>query len=138
MSGSARESRKFRILLATPRYHELEEFVFALAREEHDPVTVGSGNDALDLVASLSPDLVIVDEGLPDREPLDLVREIAGLNARVNTAVITDLNKEEFHAGSEGLGVLCSLPGKPGAEEASRLVRKMACLLPQSESVITG
>ncbi len=110
------------ILLATTRYPELEEFISGLDRKKYNPVPASTGQEVLDLVGSIKPVLVILDENLPGCEPMELVRKIAGLDAMVNTAVITSMNRKEFHEKSEGLGVLAALPADPGPDDARQLI----------------
>jgi len=48
----------------------------ALSREGFEPVIAGTAADALELAASRSPDLVLLDLGLPDGSGLDVCREL--------------------------------------------------------------
>ena len=75
------------------------------------------------------PHLVIVDSGVPDTDPLDLVREMISANAMVNTAVVSALSDEEFHDNGEGLGILCRLPLEPGDKEARELLQKLRAVI---------
>jgi DNA-binding response OmpR family regulator len=118
-----------KILLVTTRSDQLAEFISGLDLNKHEPVLAESGRDALDFVHSIKPDLVIVDKNLPDYDSLDLVREIVRADAMVNTAVITEMNRKEFHEKSEGLGVLSALPGNPGNEDAGKLLLNMKNIL---------
>lgn len=114
-----------KILLVTTRSDQLAEFISGLDLNKHEPVLAESGESALDYVHSIKPDLVIVDKNLPDYDSLDLVREIVRADALINTAVITEMNRKEFHEKSEGLGVLSALPGDPGTEDATKLLQDM-------------
>ena len=67
---------------------------------------------------------MIVDSGVTDTDPLDLVREIISANAMVNTAVVSALPDQEFHNTGEGLGILCRLPLEPGKKEARDFASK--------------
>jgi DNA-binding response OmpR family regulator len=112
-----------KILLATTRAHELEEFISGLGLEEHEPLAAESGQEVMSLVSSIKPALVIVDDSLPGYDALEVVRKIVSQNPMVNTAVITDMKSGQFHEQSEGLGVLCALPQNPGPEDARKLIR---------------
>ncbi len=114
-----------KILLVTTRSNELAGFISGLDLKKHEPVLAESGRNALDFVRSIKPALVIVDKSLPDYEPLELVKEISRVDAMVNTAVITEMSRKEFHEKSEGLGVLSALPGDPGTEDARKLLLDM-------------
>ncbi len=90
---------------------------------------VSSGAEALSIVRNKSPQLVIVDSGSPDIEPLDLIREIISANAMVNTAVVSTMSDADFHDKSEGLGVLCRLPPEPGSNDSKALLQKLRGIL---------
>jgi DNA-binding NarL/FixJ family response regulator len=80
-------------------------------------------------VGRAAPQLAIIDAGLPDTSPLDLVRELLMVNALINTAVVSDLSDEQFHDASEGLGILGRLPVNPGPVEAADLLGKLKAVL---------
>ncbi len=90
---------------------------------------VNSGAEALSIVRTKCPHLVIVDSGSPDADPLDLVREMIGVNAMVNTAVVSPLTDADFHDKSEGLGVLCRLPPEPDSNDSEALLQKLRGVL---------
>lgn len=113
------------ILLVTPRPDELKEFISGLALKNREPVLAENGQDALDLVGSIKPDLVVVDDNLPDCKSIALIREIVTRDAMVNTAVITSMERDDFHEKSEGLGVLQALPENPVSEDARKLILKV-------------
>ncbi|MBK8793810.1 MAG: PaaI family thioesterase [Holophaga sp.] len=71
-------------------------------------------------------ELVIVD-GL--NQPFrDLIERLLNIDARANTAVLTELAPEAFHHASEGLGVLCSLTAAPGEAELAPLLERLQAL----------
>ena len=74
---------------------------------------VSSGAEALSIVRNKSPQLVIVDSGSPDIEPLDLIREIISANAMVNTAVVSALSDHEFHEEARALESCAGSPSTP-------------------------
>ena len=118
------------ILLVTPRLDSWHGFADALSsdsgvRLEH----AASGAAALEAVGRAAPQLAIIDAGLPDISPLDLVRKLLMVNALVNTAVVSDLNEAQFHEASEGLGILGRLPVNPGRDEAADLLGKLKAVL---------
>jgi DNA-binding NarL/FixJ family response regulator len=118
------------IILASARPQSWQAFIEALrSNPEVKLEQAGSGAAALDAVRLSPPHLVIVDAGLPDAAPLELVQRLLLVNAMVNTAVVSPLTDEEFHEASEGLGVLGRLPEAPGGKEAADLLRKLRMLL---------
>jgi DNA-binding NarL/FixJ family response regulator len=119
-----------RIVLATARPQPMQAFAAALSsnpevRLQH----VGSGAEALEMAHASVPHLVIIDTGLADYEPLELVQKLLRVNAMVNTVVVSPLSEEEFHEASEGLGVLGRLPGKPGERDAADLLHRLKKVL---------
>ena len=44
------------------------------------------------------------------------------INPMINTAVVSDLSKKEFHEATEGLGVLTAVSKHAGADEAEGLL----------------
>ena len=115
------------IVLATTRPEALAPFIKALADGTGQDVAIApSGTVALEWVAAKSPALVVVDEGLPDHKPLELVREIMMVSAMALTAVITSMSEEEFHEEAEGYGVLMPLPTDPAAEDGVELAKRMS------------
>ncbi|OIQ49968.1 Response regulator receiver domain protein [Pseudodesulfovibrio hydrargyri] len=115
------------IVLATARPEALTGFAEGLAKESGQDVAVApDGKTALDRVASKAPALVVIDEGLPDHKPLDLVREIMMVSAMTLTAVVTSMSEEQFHEEAEGYGVLMPLPTTPGAQDGVELAKRMS------------
>ena len=54
------------------------------------------------------------------------------INASVHTAVVSDMDPDEFHEATEGLGILMPLPTSPKADDAERSSRPLpgSCRLP--------
>ena len=118
------------ILLVTVRRDIIHSFAEGLSSDPEVLLEqVTSGAEALSIVCTKCPHLVIVDSGSPDTDPLDLVREMISVNAMVNTAVLSPLSDAEFHDKSEGLGVLCRLPAEPGANDSKVLLQKLRGVL---------
>ena len=115
------------ILLVTLRreiFHSSAEGLCSDPEVCLDQVT--SGAEALRVVRTKCPHLVIVDSEVPDTDSLGLGREIISANAMVNTAVVSPLCDEDFHDKSEGLGVLCRLPLEPGSNDSGGFAAKTA------------
>jgi hypothetical protein len=86
---------------------------------------VSSKTEALSIVGTKWPHLVIADSASPDFDWRDLVSETILSDAMVNTAVMSALSDHEFHEAAEGLGILCRLPLDPGPAEADGLLKKL-------------
>ena len=119
-----------RIVLASARQESIHSFAEGLASDPEVRLDqVSSGAEALGVVRTDSPQLVIIDSALPDMEPLHVVQKLLMVNAMVNTAVVSPLSDHEFHEASEGLGVLARLPLAPGKGDAAELLRKLRQVL---------
>jgi CheY-like chemotaxis protein len=81
-----------------------------------------TGADALSDVLRHPPLCVVADDPLPDMDALMLVRRLLTVNAMISTAVRSGLAAEDFHAASEGLGVLLQIPSAPAKEHAAELL----------------
>ena len=117
------------ILLATTRPEALTGFTEALARATgRDVAVTASGAETLAALPVRAPKLVVIDENLPDNDPLALVREIMMVSAMTLTAVVTDMPEDEFHEAAEGYGILMPLPPNPGDQDARELATRLSAL----------
>ena len=112
-----------KILLASPQRDRFRALQIEMAclhpmefRDARD------GRLAVESVREQAVDLVIVDENLGDMTGVELVRRLLGVNALVNTALVSTESQEDYHEHSEGLGVLMQLPSDCGKKEAVALV----------------
>ncbi|BCS89069.1 hypothetical protein [Pseudodesulfovibrio sediminis] len=114
------------ILVASTRADALAEFTNSLAATTGQDVEIRTTGEAIiDSIKATPPSLVVVDEGLNGFAPLALVLEIVKISAMTHTAVVTDMDGEEFHEKSEGLGVLMPLPVNPGKADAEKLAEAL-------------
>lgn len=121
----------FDIILVTGRPRELEPFARALARGGRARVeTVPGGRQALELARGRSIHLVVIDQDPGDMGDKELVRRLLEVDATINTALINDMDPEEFHERYEGLGILRQLAWPPGEQEAGRLLELLEGLVP--------
>lgn len=111
-------------IVATTRQAELGDLLIGLRAGGAAVAVVPDGKTVLAAARTSAPQLVIIDEGLPDTAPLPLVMDVVMANALVNTAVISSLPDREFHDRSEGLGVLRALPHVPNRADGEDLVRQ--------------
>jgi len=112
-------------ILVTQRASEMGDFRKGLGAGGAAVETVPDGETALSVVKRDAPDLVVIDEGLSDFEPLPLVVKVIMANALANTAVITSMADKEFHDKSEGFGVLRALPLTPSEQDGKDLVAQV-------------
>ncbi|MBG0791868.1 MAG: hypothetical protein H0S80_15365 [Desulfovibrionaceae bacterium] len=114
------------IVAVTTRPSAIRDFLVELADASREEVEVEtSGADALTRVKGEPPRLVVIDQGLPDVEPLKLVVEIMMVSAMTLTAVITDMGEDEFHEAAEGYGVLMPLPADPQPADGRALAEAL-------------
>jgi len=106
------------VIVATPTLAGLEGFTKGLIDSGAEVAHARNGMAALEMAKARSPALVVVDSDLKDFRPFELVTELARVDASINTAVMTHLDDDAFHAKAEGLGVLASLGTQPGAKDA--------------------
>ncbi|MDR3568372.1 MAG: response regulator [Syntrophobacteraceae bacterium] len=114
------------ILLITARRERIESFVEGLCSDRKVRLDIVlSGAEALGILQTVTPHLVIVDSTSENIESFDLVRSIIGVNAMVNTAVASPLSDEQFHDRGEGLGILCRVPLDPGRGDSNALLQRL-------------
>jgi DNA-binding response OmpR family regulator len=71
-----------------------EPLVRALAREGHEVAHAVTGEEALDLVDSGDPDLVVLDIGLPDIDGVEVCRRVRAERPRVAILILTARSSE--------------------------------------------
>jgi DNA-binding response OmpR family regulator len=81
-------------------------------------------------VKAARPDLLIVDARIEGRDGFDLCRQVLQVDAFVNMAAVSDLDDDEFHEASEGLGLIGRLPSRPAVEDFERLLDLLAGISP--------
>ena len=114
------------ILLITTRRQGLNSFIEGLSSDPEVRLElVSAPTEALGIVRTRSPHLVVVDSTPEELDSFDLVRQIIGANAMVNTAVASPLSDAGFHDKGEGLGILCRLPPEPGRNDSKALLQKL-------------
>jgi DNA-binding response OmpR family regulator len=64
-----------------------------LARSGFNTISAGSGREALLAIEQKNPDLIILDLGLPDKDGLDITRELRG-NSQVPLIILTARDEE--------------------------------------------
>ena len=118
----------YNIVIVTSRKEDLGDFGRALetAEKRISLQWVGSGSDALAVASESTPDLLVVDETLADMDGLTLIRKLLGINAIINTTLISPLSSSEFHKATEGLGILSNLPLSPGEIDAREILTRLA------------
>ncbi len=93
-------------------------------RQEQDVelIPVATGAAGLEKLKGKPLDLVIVDEQLDDMSGIDFVHKLVAIYPLAKTAIVGSQPDEEFHAATEGLGVLMQLPPQPVKKDAEKLL----------------
>ncbi|RUA01380.1 MAG: response regulator [Deltaproteobacteria bacterium] len=117
----------YKIVIATPRKDAFRAFGDALETAGRDIrlTWVRSGADALNAATDSVPDLIVVDDPLEDTDGVRLIRQLLGVNAMINTALVSPLSGEDFHESTEGLGILNNLPPDPDESDAHALLASL-------------
>jgi two-component system response regulator NreC len=100
---------KIRVLLVDD-HQVLRDGLRALLEGEEDMVVIseaGTGRDAISLAASLRPDVIVMDLGLPDGNGINAIREIRVQEIPVHIVVLSmysdrELVMKALEAGSDG------------------------------------
>ena len=111
------------IAMITARKGQLAAFRAGLERRRARVECFADGWSFLQAARARPWNLVIVD-AVTASFP-GLVEKCLEVDASLNTAVISDLDPEAFHASAEGLGILCSLPARPAATDAGPVLDQL-------------
>ena len=112
-----------RLLMATENRAFFEPILENLV--ENERIQVDWTPDAaatLARVKTARPDLLIVDARIEGRDGFDLCRKVLQMDAFMNMAAVSDLDDDEFHEASEGLGLVGRLPSRPAVADLERLL----------------
>jgi DNA-binding NarL/FixJ family response regulator len=122
-----------RVLFIAKDIARFSALVAGLQRQpEIELLPAETGAAGLLLLKAKQIDLVIVDEQLGDMSGIAFVKQLVKINPLVNAAIVSALSPEEFHEGTEGLGVLMQVPVEPqdkDAEALLTLLEKIGALL---------
>ena len=113
------------LLLITPRPEVWNECLPVL-QNGHTVRQVASLEDAKPIIHDTPPALAILDLNLEDKTLRQAVIDILMINAGVHTAVVSDMDPDEFHEATEGLGILMPLPSSPKASDAENLLTTLS------------
>lgn len=114
------------LLLVTPRPEVWNECLPVFQRRgQHAPTGRIAGRCRADHPRHAAV-LAILDLELEGKALRQAVIDIMMINASVHTAVVSDMDPDEFHEATEGLGILMPLPTSPKADDAERLLKALA------------
>jgi DNA-binding response OmpR family regulator len=119
------------VLMVSSDRHRLKDFAEVFGISGFEVVWEESGTGALQRVRQIRPLLVVLDEYLKDMTAWEAIRRLLSIDATINTAVVSQLDPEKFHAVSEGLGVMARIPfipAKLSAMEVIEALHRITCL----------
>lgn len=114
------------VVILTDRKESLLEFARGLGA---DVQWATAADDVLSRAKTPPWQLVVVDAMMPGMQYKTFLIDLLRVNAMLSTVVITDMDEEAFHEDSEGLGVLCTVPGNPGRESGVKVMDRFCQLL---------
>lgn len=114
------------LLLVTPRPEVWNECLPVFQRGGNTLQQAASLEDAAPIIRHTPPVLAILDLELEGKTLRQAVIDIMMINASVHTAVVSDMDPDEFHEATEGLGILMPLPTSPKADDTERLLKALA------------
>ena len=85
-------------------------------------VELVSGSELLTMVDSEKVDVVVMAEELGDGAAMSFAPGFVKKQPLINCAMMSNLDPEDFHEETEGLGIFMQLPVCPGAEEAVNML----------------
>ena len=86
----------------------------------------GSAAEALDLAASTSPDVILMDIGLPDLSGIEATREIKRRYPRISVVALTIHEDQEYFFKMLDAGAVGYVPKRAAPEELLRAIRAAA------------
>lgn len=114
------------VVIVTERNEALHDFAQGLGGD----VEWTKSTDEVLGRAKIQPwQLVVVDAMTPGMDYKTFVMDLLRVNAMLNTVVVTDMGEEDFHEDSEGLGVLCAVPAKPGRGDGVQAMDRLRRML---------
>jgi DNA-binding response OmpR family regulator len=124
-----------RLLIATENRAFYEPILENLVKDRRIEVEwTADAATTLTRVKAARPDLLIVDARIGGRDGFVLCREVLKIDAFVNMAAVSDLDDDEFHEASEGLGLVGRLPSRPVIGDFERLLELLTAINPPSFS----
>jgi DNA-binding response OmpR family regulator len=114
------------VVIVTDRRDALHDFAQGLGR---DVEWTDSAAGVLARATNPPWQLIVLDAMMPGLDYKAFLLDLLKVNAMLNTVVITDMDAEAFHHDSEGLGVLCAVPARPGRADGVRAMDLLCTLL---------
>lgn len=114
------------VVILTDRKESLLEFAQGLGG---DVEWATAADDVLSRAKTPPWQLVVADAMMPGMKYKTFLMDLLRVNAMLSTVVVTDMDEAAFHEDSEGLGVLCAVPGNPGRNSGIKAMDRLCRLL---------
>lgn len=98
------QTRKKTVVICDDQAALLTIFKHLLSSKGFDVQTAGDGDEGLDLVRSYSPDLLVLDLGMPAADGFAVLESLKGLNKPPYTIVVTGYEDDERRERASKLG----------------------------------
>ena len=91
-----------RILWVDDEVELLKSQIMFLEQKGYEVETVSNGEDALDIIRSSPPDIVLLDEQMPGKRGIETFTEIRGISANLPVVMVTKSEEEDLMAQAIG------------------------------------
>ena len=119
------------VLLVSSDQSKWDAFTHALAESlPVDVLRARDGRHALETARKQKVLAAIVDSALADMTGVTLVRRLIQIDAMIHVALVSDQSADDFHAETEGLGIMLQLPSSCRPLQADALARRLRELDP--------
>ena len=110
------------VLMVSRDKHFFEglETVFTANKIETKWSDTGAG--ALSMLEENKPELLLIDEKLPDMTGRQFIEQVVQINPMIDCVVASGLSHKDFHQTYEGFGVLMQFPVKIGPNQGQILI----------------
>jgi DNA-binding response OmpR family regulator len=85
-----------KILLVDDELRVRELLYDLLIKQGYKPITVGSGEEAIELVKTQKPDLVFLDFNMPDMDGVEILKTIRSFDNKTKVVMLTGAGTEEL------------------------------------------
>ena len=114
------------ILLVSSDFGPWHYFAEALKKElPVEFISADNGAQALQIAREKILSAAIIDAVLPDMTGLTLVKALMEVNAMINIALVSAKPADQYHAETEGLGIMLQLPPNPLADQAGLFAQRL-------------
>lgn len=115
------------ILCVSKDVKQIDSMMLALSdNQDVNVVRASTSKFSLERVGFQEIDAVIVAEELDDCSGKDFVERLTKVNPFVPCAMLSDMDGDDFHEETEGLGVLMQLPVNPLKKDVTKLLEHLA------------